>query len=488
MKLLEQLISSLDQEKSVSFIKSIQNIGSNNQGVELELYLSIRNNKDLKATNQNAYHSNRKRLVKKLIEFIHINQIEDEDSGKSIIDTYLSTAKYLFRNNAEKSAWNLLSKAEDNAQKDEAFEKLNQVYLIQIEFSISRYAPTIESIIKKQEENKVFQQLEERMKIGAKVIESELQKIILTGENEQFDNIINRVSKSLNLTEGILTNPKFAYRFLSMSRNISKAQKAYHQFEPFVIQTYETLIAGNAFKEKHIYYELSILYMICHSLYRVRDFKTLKPYLQSFEKLYNQGNQTIQKQFESKLILLKASSKALNNELEDAISILNQKYESFKVEDEIVLNLNLGLYHFMNKEHKLALKTNQTFGHSEKWMEKKLGLEWVMKKQLMEIIIHYDLENLDLVESLIRSFETKFRALLNLPKYITVKPFMGFIKSGLKAQIIDINKIEEVLTQTPKAEEDLQGMIFYAWLKAKVQKKNFYETVLEMMNEKSPIA
>lgn len=40
-------------------------------------------------------------------------------------------------------------------------------------------------------------------------------------------------------------------------------------------------------------------------------------------------------------------------------------------------------------------------------------------------------------------------------------------------------KIEKYLTVVPEEKEDLQAMTFFAWLKAKFLKRNYYEVLLE---------
>ena len=68
--------------------------------------------------------------------------------------------------------------------------------------------------------------------------------------------------------------------------------------------------------------------------------------------------------------------------------------------------------------------TNHKIGHTEKWLEKRMGREWVMKKLLMEIIAHFDMENYDLCENLVRSIQNRFRDLLNTEKYARAKDFI----------------------------------------------------------------
>ena len=480
MNTLEEMISILDEDKKDLFEKKLARKSANYKAKELELFKAVRNNITLKVTNQNAYHSNRKRLVNKLIELIYLEEVINDSEDKWKMDSYVTTAHYLFHHNAEKAAWNLLLKAEKIAVKNELYLEANNIYLKQIELSNSLFAPSLKQIIKKHETNKQFQELDERITIGAKLIENELKTIILTGESKQFDNIISKVAMDLKLSEGILTNPKFAFHFLSISRNIIKAQKAYHQFAPFALQTYSTLLNLNAFQSQHRFYQSSILYMICHSLYRIRDFKQLGEYLVKLENIINESPSSVKKMFHAKLVLLHASYYCFTNQLEKAIQLLSKEYSKFNIYDKVNQNLNLTIYHFMNKEPSKAIKTNHKLGHSEKWLEKHLGLEWVMKKQLMHVIIHYEMENYDIVENLIRSFELKFKNILLLDKYNKVIPFIRFIKNRLNLKEINLSELESTLITTPKEKEDLQAMIFYAWLKSKVEKRDFYGCLIEM--------
>jgi hypothetical protein len=40
-------------------------------------------------------------------------------------------------------------------------------------------------------------------------------------------------------------------------------------------------------------------------------------------------------------------------------------------------------------------------------------------------------------------------------------------------------KIDKYLTVVPEEKEDLQAMTFYAWLKAKILQRDYYEVLLE---------
>ena len=476
MKFIEEILSNFEHEKVIRFKKSILNTGNNNQGKELEIIDQILSGNNISSKNKNAYHSNRKRLTNKLIDFLFSEDVSHQTTYHTTINKWNEVALYLFKNNMAKQAWFLLYKSEKTAIKHELYIELHQTYLMQIACILCEYAPPISEVIEKMNDNKKWVELDEKMVVSSKIIELELQKVILTSDGHQFEEALQKVSKTLKLEEGIISNPKFAFQFLSITRSIAKAQKTYYQFVPFVIQTYTTLLQNKVFESSP--YKAEILYMICHALYRTRNFTLLQKYIVDFEQAISLSNTT---HLQSKLVFIKAFLHCFTSNLEDAISLLNKNLNQFSTKENIITRLNLCIFYFLQKDYSSALRINRNIGHTDKWLEKNMGLEWSMKKHLMEIIIHFDLENLDLVENLIRSFNTKFHELLKLRKYQKVKPFIGFIKQGMQAKSFDLAKLENSLVDTPEEQEDLQAMMFYGWLKSKVTKKDFYKTLLEMI-------
>jgi len=150
--------------------------------------------------------------------------------------------------------------------------------------------------------------------------------------------------------------------------------------------------------------------------------------------------------------------------------------------------MNLGIYTFFNGDYKGTHKLWLSMEHSEKWYQKIMGIEWVMKKNLMEIILFYELEHSDVVESKIRSMERKYGELFSIAAYSKAKIFLSLIKEFVYSGAdLDIDKfkqkIEASIEWRPKEEEDLQAMIFYSWLRSKVNKADFYSSVLEVVLE-----
>ncbi len=116
-----------------------------------------------------------------------------------------------------------------------------------------------------------------------------------------------------------------------------------------------------------------------------------------------------------------------------------------------------------------------------------MGKEWVLKKNLMEIILQYEMGHIDLVLNRIRSFERNNERILRRPLYQSVNHFLQLMKEIVNHPKVANDKAfqkkaHQALVIKSHEQEDLQSMGFYAWLKSKIVKKPYYEVVLELVN------
>ena len=114
-----------------------------------------------------------------------------------------------------------------------------------------------------------------------------------------------------------------------------------------------------------------------------------------------------------------------------------------------------------------------------------MGREWVFKKVLMEIVLYNDLGEEGLVESRVRYIKRSYKDMFNIPKYSRVHGFLSFLERIGDLNISDKDsiqmKLEESMVSVPAEKEDLQAMVFYSWLKAKIINRNPYQVLLDVV-------
>jgi len=499
MDQLQELVNTLSEDDRKEFRIFINRQKSKKQRKDLDLFELIREqidpkliqNKLYKTPNKVAYHTLRKRLLKHLTDFIVLKQIDHDTTANSSISGLISLATYLFNNQSEELGWRFLLKAEQTAKENEQYELLNNIYHLQIEQSESEFSPSINSIYKKWKTNKAVVDENEKTSIAYNFIKKEINEVILKGKDKDLNKIIEALLKKYELADVVFKRPQILYKVLDLTRRVMLSKKDFYNFEPYIIKMYKELIKKHGFSKKNHFYKIHILYMIAHILYRNRKFEASNTYLEQMHISMTEYNKAYYKQFYSKYIMLSAANYTYLNQNEKSIEILDSVSEAalnkLPIEDLLNIKMNLCIYYGNNSQFKKSNYIIQTLNHSDSWLIKKMGIEWVLKKNMIEIMIQYELENFEIAINKIRAFEKSFANLFNHPLYKRANIFIQQIKTIINnPQVLKDKKfIDEVintLVKVPSEQEDLQAMAFYAWLKAKMLNQNYYQVLLNLAN------
>jgi hypothetical protein len=492
---LKQIINTFSTDEQKEFASFIQRQKKLKNRKDLELFKLLSHKQTYKSaqilaklypndTNQVAYHAVRKRLMKHLIDFI---LLKSDGKQQATVLGLISFA--LFDRKLEKLAWELLKKAEKVALAYEQHDLLNAIYNLQINQADSEFADDLTVIIEKYHKNKIYAEEDEKANIANKLIQQKLKEVRLQGNELNFKEIVKSVLQAYNLSEVIAKRPSLLYKLMTITRSAVLVSKDFFHFEPYITEQYQFVTEKYGFQAQHAHYELNILYMIAHVLYRNKKFSQSIGYLEKMKNIMS-GKKNLENDFYAKYTLLLAANYALCKQTHLSIQLveeaLKDKKNYLSQEDSLNAYLNLSIYYFQEENYK---KANQCFiavQSSETWLVKKMGREWVLKKNLIELIAQYELKNYDLSRTKIKNIEKNFADMIAQPLYQNVKAYLYFIKQLLDNPTI---KPEQLFAQTntlfsfdPIAEEDLQEIRFYAWLKAKLLKKKYQEVLTELTN------
>jgi len=499
MDKLQELINTFSEDDKREFRLFINRQKNKKQRKDLDLFELINKQvpaKEIQSTlykspNKVAYHTLRKRLLKHLTDFIVLKQIDSDTTATSSIAGLISLSSYLFKNQSNNFGWRTLKKAEQTAIDNEQYELLNNIYHLQIEESDSEHAPDINDIYKKWKINKELVNENEKANIAYNFIKKELNNVKMTGEDKNLEKIIDNLLKKYELNDLVFKRPHILYKVLDLTRRVMLSRKDFYSFEPYIIKTYKKLEDSFGFSKRNHFYKINILYMISHILYRNRKFEESNEYLQSMHDNMEEYNHSYYQQFYPKYIMLKAANFAYLNQnlksIETLVDIKENEIKKMTTVDQLNIKINLIVYYFNQELYKKANYIMQTLNHSDKWLEKKIGVEWVLKKNLIEIILQYELGNIDIVLNRIRMFERSYSGLFQHPIYKRVNIFIQMIKTIIDTPLIMqnqvfIDKVQSTLVIQESDQEDLQAMAFYGWLKAKMMNLNYYDVLLNIVN------
>ncbi|MBK0404354.1 hypothetical protein I5M27_15255 [Adhaeribacter sp. BT258] len=503
---LKITIDTLTPDQKREFLDFMKRQQRHNDRKDVALFQALQQIKKLKpaelqrkiypeAENSMAYYALRKRLMRQLSDFILLKRMEEDSTSVSSVMGMVSLASYLFEARADRLAWNLLRKAEKLAQENEKFDLLNNIYNLQIEQADSGFADNLHQIIQKRNENKLAADEEERANIAASLIREQLTQVRAQGRDLHFDAIIQKVLSDFQLTEVAGRRPSIFYKLMTIARSAVLARKDFYQFEPYIIAQFQQLEEQSGFTKAQLHYKLNLLYMIAHVLYRNRKFSQSNAYLEQIYAELKTNTKSLMLQFYPRYVFLKTANLAFLEQLEEASELMQELIEKqgnlLSIRDQLTAQFGLSFLYFAQENYKKANLILMRLPHSDKFCETKMGKEWVLKKNMGELILQLELQNPELAMNKVRIMERSFKTLLAQEAYHNVRGYLQLLKKLIEdpyllEQPYFVELIEKELEFLPPEQEDIQSISFYAWLKAKILKRRYYDVLLELAAGKIP--
>ena len=491
---LHQVILSLSKKEKQAFQQFLLRHKSRRKRKDIELFKLLDQSEIPEAqfiqkklypnqNSHNSYHALRKRLMDQLTDFILLNSRENDESTAAAIMGWQSMARYLFGKDQNYLAWKMLLKAEGLGIQHEHHDLLQSVYQLQIEKADKEGAPDIREILEAHQLNKIRAEEDEKATIAASLIKFKLKAARQHGKSLNFGETIFEVLESYQLTETLQQRPKLFSHLMTIARSAVLADKDFQSFEPFLFAQYKHFESSVGFKPSQIHYQMHLLYMIAHVLYRNKRFEQSIEYLDQMKTL---GVAKIPA-FQVKHILLLAANQVFTNMLDDAIErlehMLENKSISLLMEDRLNALFNLGIYYFLRKDYRKSIQCGHKLAHSDTWLTRKMGREWVLRKNLSEILLQYELENYDLVEKRLLLIQKNYATILGRDVYKHGNSYIRFLLQISRDPQMLKNEdfaqdIQKAIPKEVFEQEDLQEVFFYVWLMAKVLGKSFYTVLM----------
>jgi hypothetical protein len=493
---LNAIVSTFSSEDEQRFINYLEKKNKRNDTKNIELFKLLAKNelpskeicKTLYTTdNKVAYHALRKRLFQSLIDFIANLNLEEENSVDMQIIKYILASRTFLIHKKSKIAYKILDKAEGLAQEHQLFPILNEIYHTKIQYAYLNPSVDIDVLISNFRSNQKHHCIEEELNIVYAKIRQTLSDMTYRGKVLDFETILNNTLKEHNIEMSESLSFKSLYQLMTIVSLSALVTNDYLKIEPFLIDTYEK-IKNHKTKDKQLVYHIQVVYMIANTLFRNKKFGYSLDYMDTMQDLMLQQRKKYQSTFKLKYALLTALNYNYSNEQDKAISILESVKHSKQEDMETLLDINLGLvmFYMQKSDLKKAKTIFSKFYHTDKYYIEKAGKEWVIKKNLAEIILHLELENIDLVESRLASFKRSYFDYLQQIKQERVIIFINLIQIYFKnTEVITSEsykiKVENAFDWVNEKQEDIFVMSFYAWLKSKMENRTLYETTLALI-------
>jgi len=495
---LNAIVSTFSSEDEQRFINYLEKKNKRNDTKNIELFKLLMQNelsskemclKIYSSPKKDAYHALRKRLYQSLIDFIANINLEEENSVDMQIIKYILASRTFLIHKKPKIAYQILDKAENLAQEHFLFPILNEIYHTKIQYAYMNPAVDIDDLITKFRSNQKQHFLEEELNMVYAKIRQTLSDMTYKGKVIDFDTILKNTLEEYNIDVSESLSFKSLYQLSSIVSLSALATNDYLKIEPFLIDTYQKM-QNHKNKYKQLAFHIKVVYMIANTLFRNKKFKMSLEYLEIMNTLMLQQRKKYYSTFKLKYALLTALNYNYTNKQDKAISVLEAVKQTKHADLESLLDIHLGLVmiYIQKSDYKSAKTIFSKFYHTDKYYIEKAGKEWIIKKNMAEIILYIELGELDLVESRLLSFKRSYfdylRQINQERAIIFINLITSYFKNPENVTSDEFkNKVENAFIWIDEKHEDIFVMSFYAWLKSKMENKPLYQTTLALVRK-----
>ncbi|MFA4870080.1 MAG: hypothetical protein WC623_17910 [Pedobacter sp.] len=442
--------------------------------------------------NNDAYHALRKRLQDNLLLFLSQKTFESNHSDSYDALRLLVVGRFLLENDVIKIAFKCLNKAERLAEHLEQFNLLNELLLLKLQYAHLPGAEDLEALTTRFLRNQSDMQREAKLNMAYAYLRQELQEIHLKGKIVNLKTLMLTTIRKYKISKQDLMTYKSIYQILFIANEYAAIQQNYGLIERYIHRTNQFIQNQESKKQPYIFYHISILYFMANFHLRRKDFAGSRPHLKGMMDLMMTDSRYY-RLFYLRHQLLSALNLFFTGFADDAIALLQESLSNTKqtskpedIEDlRVCLTMFLALCNDRGSLKQLTLLTR-----TDAWYEKRMGMLWTIRKNLMEILVHAQFSNIELAMSRLNSFQRRYKKYLLKTSEERVLSYLKLVeKYLLKPDVaFEMTYRNKVLNQLGWVENnDIFTLSFIAWLIARWDKKTTYEVAISVILDKNYI-
>jgi len=474
-------LSDKNKKEFLNFIKS-RNRRGDAKNIDLIKLITSEKTKNLDVVlygkpNHGAFNALCKRVQDALIEFVASKSFAEESSEDLEVLKLLLASRIFFEQKLSKVAFKTLEKAETQAKKIDNYALLDEIYHTKIQYCYLNPKWGLSLIIADYQANKTLSQQDFLLTMAYARIKLELRK----NPKQSINELVVKTFLEFDLKVNEDLTYKSLYQLMEITATTAKLQSDFYTVSPFMMELYEVLETKGKVPEKHKYYYLNMLYLMAVAHFRNKNFTSSENFISQIDIILANSPKTYVKGFDDKVTILKALNKIYTGHISEGNNLLSDS-KNASLNKKLLLLMCLIQQGEFSNAYNLFKELNRT----DNWYDKKMGWLWVLKKNIIEILLLIELDKLDMVLIRLQRFSRNFTKRLNDIGEKRVLVFMNLIKAYYENSDIVTsedfkNRVENSFDWIGREQEDIFVMSFYAWLKSKMEEKNLYEVTLELV-------
>ena len=483
MNILLKTIEALNKEE-IRYYKIFSNRTHNGSSRKDNiLFQKIRNNtqfydenkiaKKMYGDKKNNFYQLKNNLLNSINKSI-VSQHTDKENDTSLYNIVLLSRIYKRKGNIELS-YHYLKKAEKIAKKIEAFEILSMVYSEILKLSYELISIDIQEYISRKIENKKKLDLSQEIDITLySVMHSIKTTQNFSNNTDKNTRGLSNIINSITSEEEISRSPKFRVKlFEAISRSLLQ-ENDFISLENYLQSTYKDFIEDKIFNKSNHEQKLMMLTYLTNSLYKNGKMQDSLIIAEELNKSMNEFDSFLKNKF----LFYYYNALVINYsklDQEKALEVLNKARKNKVIQSlptfGAFIYLNMGLIYYDQKKYEISVKHFSRLILQKDFIS--LSINFQLKILISEIIIRYELNQLDLVEEKINIIYKKYQDIVN--KNLREKEILIIIRKLIYCNNIKTDKelsyrIKKLIAITSSENAQNIDVINYNdWLEKKVE-------------------
>ncbi|XOV67286.1 MAG: hypothetical protein ACFHU9_16850 [Fluviicola sp.] len=480
-------MSKADKEQ---FVRFLSERSKRKERRNIALFKALINGKEASLKlelGDNTYNVLKLRLTESLSEFMSGIIFESELTQESHIIRTLVLARKMLQLEKITTGRKLLLKAEKKAREIQHYTLLNEIYHSLIEISHEASFSDHEKLIQKLEINTRNFVLQERLNL----VFAQVKRSFLESEQGQrqidLNSLIEENFAKYGISEASGYGLKSLYQLATIIDFAAAKSRTYHSIDLFFADKIQQLSLEEKSNARNHLYHIDLLYLLANIHFRRRAFRKSMHYL---DQMHDQLKAFNQRYYSERIIkhqLLTALNLNFLGNADQALEILGGiKFKSTQDSQErlqvVLTQIMLLAQQGQIKEANMLMKK---LYRTDAYYKRIAGLEWIINKRFLEIILIIESGDFDFAYSRIDNFLRQQKSIFEEHTNTQIKPFLALLKHYLnQPESIHTKDFHQLVeTSIPwKAshEDDIFFISAYAWLKAKMTNSSIYAVTLQL--------
>ncbi|MDQ3046564.1 MAG: hypothetical protein M3R27_03380 [Bacteroidota bacterium] len=480
MNILQDIIGSMTKEESRGFklfIYRTEKSGDRKDELLFDLikkqYPDYDEEKVLKrlydSEEKNALYRLKNRLLDDISKSLSLHYFQANEYNLVLNSLLLSR---LFQSKGQASiAAHYLNKALRKANDNELLEWLDIIYGEFIRLSHETLEINPEEYISKRKENRSkLNKVQEIDDILAALIYRIRVSQNFAGQNTEILKLLQSTVNDFAKSKDVKNSPVLRFKIYQSVSRILLQQQDFKSLEKYLLKTFDEFTKEKLFTKVNHDTKLQMLTYLINSLFKNKKVDLSLEYAEKLRVAMNEFGKLL---FD-KYLFYYYNSLVINYSVKDidkAIETLHEARANASIKKlsvySVFVYLNLAVLNFEKKNFREALKnlvkpmTQDAFKH--------LDEAWHLKLSVFELMIRYELEDMDYLEHKIGRMKKDYAVLLRKTEYIRQKQMikileMMMVSEGIKKDKQLLKNIDPLLEEAT----DTDIINYSGWLKSKI--------------------